>query len=224
VASLTGAETLTNKTVALGSNTVSGTTAQFNTANTDGDFATLAGSETLTNKTLTAPTLTGTTTATDVKSNQTTGSSSRAQKPWGLLSFSTASQSITTNTYTTVNFDAAENSSGDTIADTSTDRLTAPIDGLYLVTAQATLDAAFADLFIVSILNSSGSAIASQKTWGGGLTFAAGSASWVGTLLATNYVQMQVRQHSGSTANLVKFGTTPPGTSFSMYYLGPKPT
>ena len=47
--------TLTNKTLALGSNTVSGTTAQFNTALTDGDFATLAGTETLTNKTLTTP-------------------------------------------------------------------------------------------------------------------------------------------------------------------------
>ena len=45
-------QTLTNKTVALGSNTVSGTTAQFNTALSDGDFATLAGSETLTNKAL----------------------------------------------------------------------------------------------------------------------------------------------------------------------------
>lgn len=49
------AQTLTNKTIALGSNTVSGTIAQFNTAVTDADFATLAGSETLTNKTLTAP-------------------------------------------------------------------------------------------------------------------------------------------------------------------------
>ena len=49
--------TLTNKTLALGSNTISGTTAQFNTALTDGDFATLAGTETLTNKTLTAPVL-----------------------------------------------------------------------------------------------------------------------------------------------------------------------
>lgn len=50
-------QTLTNKTIALGSNTVSGTTAQFNTALSDGDFATLAGTETLTNKTLTTPTI-----------------------------------------------------------------------------------------------------------------------------------------------------------------------
>lgn len=52
-----GTATLSNKTIALGSNTVSGTTAQFNTALTDGDFTTLAGTETLTNKTLTSPTI-----------------------------------------------------------------------------------------------------------------------------------------------------------------------
>lgn len=50
-------QTLTNKTIDLGSNTLTGTKAQFNTAMSDADFATLAGSETLTNKTLTAPTL-----------------------------------------------------------------------------------------------------------------------------------------------------------------------
>ena len=48
-------DTLTNKTIALGSNTVSGTTAQFNTALTDDSFATLTNSVTLTNKTLTTP-------------------------------------------------------------------------------------------------------------------------------------------------------------------------
>ena len=53
--SATSTTTLSNKTIALGSNTVSGTTAQFNTALSDGDFATLAGTETLTNKTLTSP-------------------------------------------------------------------------------------------------------------------------------------------------------------------------
>ena len=58
-------DTLTNKTVNLTSNTLSGTTAQFNTALSDGDFATLAGTETLTNKTLTTPVL-GVATATSV--------------------------------------------------------------------------------------------------------------------------------------------------------------
>jgi hypothetical protein len=45
-------QTLSNKTIAFGSNTVSGTMAQFNTAVTDADLASLAGSETLTNKTI----------------------------------------------------------------------------------------------------------------------------------------------------------------------------
>lgn len=55
LATLAGTEALTNKTVDLASNTLTGTTAQFNTALSDNDFATLAGSETLTNKTLTSP-------------------------------------------------------------------------------------------------------------------------------------------------------------------------
>ena len=44
--------TITNKTIDLTNNTLSGTTAQFNTALSDGNFATLAGSETLTSKTI----------------------------------------------------------------------------------------------------------------------------------------------------------------------------
>ena len=55
---LNGVETLTNKTIALGSNTISGTLAQFNSALTGADFVSLAGAETLTNKTLTSPVLT----------------------------------------------------------------------------------------------------------------------------------------------------------------------
>src|SRR6056300_480192 len=53
VLTASGTATLTNKTIALGSNTISGTTAEFNTSLTDNDFATLTGSEALTNKDLT---------------------------------------------------------------------------------------------------------------------------------------------------------------------------
>ncbi len=50
--------TLSNKSISLGSNTVTSTLAQLNTAVSDADLVSLAGSETLTNKTLTSPTLT----------------------------------------------------------------------------------------------------------------------------------------------------------------------
>lgn len=49
---LTNAATLTNKTITLGSNIITGTTAQFNTALTDGNFATIAGTEVLSNKSI----------------------------------------------------------------------------------------------------------------------------------------------------------------------------
>lgn len=45
-------DTLSNKSISLGSNTITGTIAQFNTALTDADFATLGGAESLTNKKL----------------------------------------------------------------------------------------------------------------------------------------------------------------------------
>ena len=48
-------KTLTNKTIALGSNTVSGTLAQFQTAVTDATLVDLDDTQTLTNKTLTTP-------------------------------------------------------------------------------------------------------------------------------------------------------------------------
>jgi len=59
---LSNSVTLTNKTLALGSNTISGTLAEFNTAVTDATLVSTTGSETLTNKSvnLANNTLTGT--------------------------------------------------------------------------------------------------------------------------------------------------------------------
>ena len=48
-------QTLSNKSISLASNTITGTLANFNTAVSDADLASLAGTETLTNKTLTQP-------------------------------------------------------------------------------------------------------------------------------------------------------------------------
>lgn len=51
----TDTQTLTNKTINLANNALAGTTAEFNSALSDDNFATLAGAETLTNKVLTSP-------------------------------------------------------------------------------------------------------------------------------------------------------------------------
>jgi len=54
-ASLTGSETLTNKSIDLGNNTLTGSLAEFNSALQSESFVSLTGSETLTNKQLTSP-------------------------------------------------------------------------------------------------------------------------------------------------------------------------
>ena len=52
-------DTLTNKSVDLTNNTLSGTLTEFNTALSGDNFVSVTGTETLTNKTLTSPTLNG---------------------------------------------------------------------------------------------------------------------------------------------------------------------
>ena len=52
-------DTLTNKSIDLGNNTLTGSLAEFNSALQSESFASLTGTETLTNKTLTSPTING---------------------------------------------------------------------------------------------------------------------------------------------------------------------
>ena len=100
---LTTAQTLTNKTITLGSNTVSGTIAQFNTACTDADFATIAGSDTLTNKTISVDnnTISGIAASSFVLSNGSgniDGSASQKVIPTGVVVGDTDSQTLTNKT------------------------------------------------------------------------------------------------------------------------------
>ena len=64
-------KTITNKTVNLSNNTLSGTLSQFNTALSDANFVSTTGTETLTNKTLTSPTLNTPTISTPTITNGT---------------------------------------------------------------------------------------------------------------------------------------------------------
>lgn len=97
VLSATQVSTLENKSIALGDNTITGTTAEFNTALTDDDFATLTNSVTLENKSIsfTNNTITGTlaelnTAITDATLVSTSGSESLTNKI-----ISTSSNTIT---------------------------------------------------------------------------------------------------------------------------------
>ena len=114
VATTNNAITLTSKTIALGSNTVSGTIAEFNTALTDGDFATLAGSETLTNKTISFGSNTVTTTLsqlntaiTDADVASLAGSETLTNKTLTAPIVTYSINAVTSAAYTSVASDAA---------------------------------------------------------------------------------------------------------------------
>ena len=117
--SASSTNTFSNKSIALGSNTVTGTIAQFNTAVTDADFATLAGTETFTNKTLTSPKINEDVaiTATSTEINYTDGVTSAIQTQ---LDAKAASSDLTTHTGAT----EAHGATGAVVGTTNTQTLT----------------------------------------------------------------------------------------------------
>lgn len=96
-------QTLTNKTVNLGSNTVTGTKTQFNTAISDADMATLDGTETLTNKTISADnnTISGIAASSFVMTEATgkvDGAADQKVIPTGVVVGTTDAQTLTNKT------------------------------------------------------------------------------------------------------------------------------
>lgn len=111
VVGTTDTQTLSGKTIALGSNTVSGTTAQFNAALTDNDFATLAGVETFTNKTV------------DLASNALTGTTAQFNAALSDNDFATlaGTETLTNKTLTGATLDATSILDGITAATIAAD-------------------------------------------------------------------------------------------------------
>lgn len=169
-----GTATLSNKTIALGSNTISGTTAQFNTALTDGDFATLAGSETLTNKVISASnnTLTGvvTETGTQTLTNKTL-TSPTVDDP--KLNLTVNAQTGTTYTFVLADngkFITASNSSAQTYSIPTNASVAFPVGTqihiIQIGTGQVTVQAASAGTTTVLSVGATAAAPAIAKRYG----------------------------------------------------------
>ena len=196
---LNNSVTLTNKTLALGSNTISGTLAQFNTAVTDATLVSTTGSETLTNKSvnLANNTLTGTfaqfnsavSNATLVSTTGTETLTNKSLTAPVLTGSSTSAGSIifkedTDNGTNSVTLKGA--------ASTSDVTITLPAEtGTVLTTASSIANSNLANSSIT--IGSTGIAL------GGSATSFTGLASVTSTAVVTNDSGFRIRNNSDNT-------------------------
>ena len=194
--------TFTNKTIALGSNTVSGTIAQFNTAVTDATLATTTGTETLTNKTfnLANNTLTGTlaqfnTAISDATLVSTTGTETLTNKSFTaptLTGSSTSAGSIIFKEDTDNGTNSATLKGPASTADVT---ITLPAEtGTVLTSASSIANSNLANSSIT--VGSTGIALGSSATTITGLT------SITSNALVTNDNGFRVRDNSDNTKQL----------------------
>ena len=191
--------TLTNKTLALGSNTISGTLAQFNTAVTDATLVSTTGSETLTNKSvnLANNTLTGTfaqfnTAVSDATLVSTTGTETLTNKSLTdpiLTGSSTSAGSIVFKEDTDNGTNSATLKGPASTADVT---ITLPAEtGTVLTTASSIANSNLANSTVT--IGSSAVALGSSVTTLTGIT------SLTSTAVVTNDSGFRIRNNSDNT-------------------------
>ena len=199
---LNNSVTLTNKTLALGSNTISGTFAQFNTAVTDATLVSTTGSETLTNKSvnLANNTLTGTfaqfnTAVSDATLVSTTGTETLTNKSL-TAPVLTGSASSAGSIIFKEDTDNGTNSA--TLvgpASTADVTITLPAEtGTVLTTATSILNG--------NLANSSITIGTTGINLGGSITTFVGMASITSTAVVTNDSGFRIRDNSDNTKQL----------------------
>ena len=191
--------TLTNKTLALGSNTISGTFAQFNTAVTDATLVSTTSSDTLTNKSvnLANNTLTGTfaqfnTAVSDATLVSTTGTETLTNKSLTAPVLTGSSSSAGSIIFKEDTDNGTNSATLKGPASTADVTITLPAEtGTVLTTATSILNGNLANSFFT--LGSTG------VNLGGTVTSFAGIASITSTAVVTNDSGFRIRNNSDNT-------------------------